>query len=164
MELIFLEGDERQFRRIEGHQEHNGEMPSAYLAREFRPGIALRYLVGFFVYGLTLSALYAVFGVGLPCPFRWATGWDCPLCGSTRMGSALLHLDVAAAIAANPVVLVGLVVLGLLGVAWTVEVAGGPALRPPRRLRETLRRVHPTRWLVIGLSAAVVYTVLRNVF
>jgi hypothetical protein len=147
---------------MEGHPGHNGGVPSAYLARQFRPGAALRYLIGFFVYGLTLSALYAVFGVGLPCPFRWATGWDCPLCGATRMGSALLHFDLAAAIAANPAVLVVLVVLGVLGVAWTVEVLGGPALRPPRRVRAALGRVHPTRWLVIGLAAAFVYTVVRN--
>ena len=63
----------------------------------FRARSALRPLVGFFAAGLGLSALYATTGVGVGCPFRIVTGWDCPLCGGTRMGSALLHGDVAAA-------------------------------------------------------------------
>jgi len=134
-----------------------------YLAPEFKATAGLTYLGGFFAYGIGLSALYAAAGVGLPCPFRWATGWDCPLCGSTRMGSSLLRLDVGAAWAYNPVVLIGLVVLGVLGVLWTVEALGGPAVRPPRRIADRLRRVHPTRWLTIGLAAAVLYTVLRNI-
>jgi hypothetical protein len=135
---------------------------SPYRAPEFRPRQGLMYLGGFFAYGVGLSAVYAVAGVGLPCPFRWLTGWDCPLCGATRMGAALLQLDVASAFSYNPVVLVGLVVLGVLGLLWTVEVLGGPRVRPPARLGAALRLVHPTRWLVLGMSAAVVYTVLRN--
>jgi hypothetical protein len=135
---------------------------STYLAREFRAARGLAYLAGFFAYGVGLSILYAKVGVGLPCPFRWATGWDCPLCGATRMGSALLHFDLAGAFSFNPVVLVGLGVLAVLGVLWTVEVLGGPRVRPPRRLAERLRRVHPTRWLVLGMSVAIVYTLVRN--
>jgi len=134
----------------------------SYLAPEFKASTGLTYLGGFFAYGISLSALYAAAGIGLPCPFRWATGWDCPLCGSTRMGSSLLRLDVGAAWASNPFVLVALLVLGVLGVLWTMEVLGGPAARPPRRIADRLRRIHPTRWLTIGLVAAVVYTVLRN--
>ncbi|MET0692656.1 MAG: DUF2752 domain-containing protein [Propionibacteriaceae bacterium] len=137
-------------------------MPATAVREEFNAATGLKYLGGFFAYGLGLSALYAGLGVGLPCPFRWATGWECPLCGATRMGSSLLHLDLAAAFAFNPVVLIGLVVLGLLGAVWTVEVLGGPRLRVPERLRARLAGVHPTRWLVIGLSCAAVYTVLRN--
>ena len=139
-----------------------GAMASTYLAPEFRASRGLAYLGGFFAYGLGLSVLYATAGIGLPCPFRWATGWECPLCGATRMGSALLRLDVAAAFALNPVVLVGLMVLSVLGVLWTVEVLGGPQVRPPRRVGERLRRVHPTRWLVAGMTLAVLYTLLRN--
>lgn len=139
-----------------------GAVASTYLAPEFRASRGLAYLGGFFAYGLGLSVLHATVGIGLPCPFRWATGWECPLCGATRMGSALLQLDVAAAFAFNPVVLVGLVVLSVLGVLWTVEVLGGPRVRPPRRVGERLRRVHPTRWLVVGMTLAILYTLLRN--
>ena len=130
--------------------------------RAFRPQTGLKYLGGFVAYGLGLSALYSTTGIGLPCPLREFTGWQCPFCGGTRMGSALLHLDIGAAFAYNPVVLVGLVVLGVLGTAWAIESAGGPAFRPPTAISVPLRRVGRDRWLLIGLGAAVIYTVLRN--
>lgn len=132
------------------------------MAKEFRPTAGLAALGGFFAYGLGVSALYASTGKGFPCPFRALTSWDCPLCGGTRLGRSLLELDVAAAFAYNPVVLVGLVVLGALGVLWTVEVLGGPAVRPPTALGHRLRRVHPTRWLAIVMAFAVAYTLFRN--
>lgn len=128
----------------------------------FRPGAALRPLVGFFAGGLGLSALYATTGLGLGCPFRAVTGWDCPLCGGTRMGSALLHGDVATAFALNPLALVGIAVLGLLGVLWVVEALGGPAVRPPLGLRRRVARTSPQQRLAVLGALAVVYTVLRN--
>jgi hypothetical protein len=130
--------------------------------RVFRPQTGLKYLGGFVASGLGLSALYATTGVGLPCPLREFTGWQCPFCGGTRMGSALLHLDIGAAFAYNPVVLVGLVVLGVLGTVWAIETVGGPALRLPPAISTPLRRVGRDRWLLIGLGAAVIYAVLRN--
>ena len=122
----------------------------------------LRYVGGFFAAGLGLSVLYATTGVGLPCPFRAVTGWDCPLCGGTRMGGALLRGDLPAAFAFNPVALVGLVALALVGVAGLSELAGGPRLQSPRSLRRRLAAVRPNQWLVVGVVTAVVYTVLRN--
>lgn len=130
--------------------------------RVFDARPALRPLVGFFAAGLGLSALYATTGVGVICPFRAVTGWDCPLCGGTRMGGALLHGDVAAAFAFNPVALVGIVLLGLVGVLWVVEALGGPAVRPPAALRACLVRTTPFQRLAAFFAFAVVYTVLRN--
>jgi Protein of unknown function (DUF2752) len=78
------------------------------------------------------------------------------------MGDALLHGDVQAAFVFNPLALVGLVILGVLGVLWTVEAAGGPAFRLPRSLSERLGGLRPMQWLVIGLLAAAIYTVIRN--
>lgn len=112
--------------------------------------------------GLALSAMFATTGVGLPCPFLALTGWQCPLCGGTRMGSALLHGDVTAAFAANPLALVAVVVLGLLTLLWTVELLGGPAARPPRALARPLRRVPAWAWPVLGGTVALAYAVLRN--
>lgn len=128
------------------------------IAASFRPARAASYVGAFFAGGLGLSALYATTGVGMPCPFRLLTGWNCPLCGGTRMGGALLHGDIAAAWSFNPVALVGLLVIGTLGVLWALEAAGGPAVRLPRRLG----RVSAARWLVLGVGLAVVWTVLRN--
>lgn len=122
----------------------------------------MAHLGGFGAFGLSVTSLYAFAGIGLPCPFRMVTGWDCPLCGGTRMGRALLELDIAAAFAFNPVVLIGLVVLTLLGVAWTVEAIGGPALRPPRQVTEFLGKISANQGLIIGLAAATIYTFARN--
>jgi hypothetical protein len=106
--------------------------------------------------------LYSTTGVGVPCPFLVLTGWQCPLCGGTRMGAALLHGDLAAAYAFNPLALVALTVLGVLAAVWAVEVVGGPAARPPRRLSGRLRQVPAVAWALLALLLAVVYTVLRN--
>ena len=116
----------------------------------------------FGAYGLFMSSLYATMRVGLPCPMLTLTGWECPLCGGTRMGVALLHGDIVAALRYNPVALVGLAVLAVLGVLWVVEVLGGPKVRPPARLGERLRRVHPTQWTALALVLATIYTLVRN--
>lgn len=45
------------------------------------------------------------------CPFRLLTGWNCPLCGGMRMTHDLLHGDLAAAVADNVFLLVGIPLL-----------------------------------------------------
>jgi hypothetical protein len=141
---------------------HNEKVAVVTVARPFRATRAAGYDGAFFAGGLALSALYATTGLGLLCPFRALTGWNCPLCGGTRMGGALLHGDVLAAFGFNPLALVGLVILGVLGALWTVEAAGGPAVRLPRPITDRLRRVSPTQWLAIGILVALIYTVARN--
>jgi Protein of unknown function (DUF2752) len=125
-----------------------------------RSGLAV--VGGLFAGGLALSALFATTGIGVPCPFLGLTGWQCPLCGGTRMGVALLHGDLAAAYAFNPVVLVALTGLGAVPMAWAVEFAGGPAVRPPHRVARRLQQVPAMAWLLLALLVAVGYTVLRN--
>ena len=141
---------------------HNENVAVSTDVRQFRATRAAGVVGAFFAGGLALSALYATTGVGLPCPFRALTGWDCPLCGGTRMGDALLHGDVPAAFGYNPLALIALLTVGVLGVLWTVEAVGGPAFRLPRRLAERLRRVRPAHWLVVSLLVAVIYTITRN--
>ncbi|HJV12890.1 MAG TPA: DUF2752 domain-containing protein [Propionibacteriaceae bacterium] len=131
-------------------------------ARPFRAKRAAGYIAAFLAGGLALSVAYATTGFGLPCPFRAITGWNCPLCGGTRMGDALLHGDVGAAFAFNPLALIGLLVVGVLGALWTLEAAGGPVIRLPQPLAERLRRVRPYHWLAAGLLVALIYTLGRN--
>lgn len=130
--------------------------------RPFRASRALVNLGGFVGFGLALSSLYAAAGIGFGCPFKLLTGWDCPLCGGTRLGSSLLHGDLVTAFWFNPLVFVGLVVVAGLGALWTIEVFGGPRVRLPERINAVWRRVSPTRWLLTGLVLAIVYTLLRN--
>ncbi len=139
-----------------------GEARPVVLRRGFRAGAALRPLTMFFASGLGLSALYASTGVGVGCPFRAVTGWDCPLCGGTRMGSALLHGDVATAFAFNSVALVGIALLGLVGVLWVVEALGGPAVRPPARLSGVLARTTTAQRLTAFFVVVVVDVLVRH--
>ncbi|WP_330317171.1 DUF2752 domain-containing protein [Streptomyces platensis] len=41
----------------------------------------------------------------IPCPFKWATGLLCPLCGGTRMAYDLMHGEVVTAFHDNAVLL-----------------------------------------------------------
>lgn len=106
--------------------------------------------------GLSLSAVHAATGYGLPCPWRWLTHTLCPFCGATTMGSSLLHGDVGAAWKANQFVFVLLIGLALAGIAWVVELGGGPAVRLRGRLAD--QRV----WYAVLGTAALVFAVVRN--
>ena len=69
--------------------------------------------------------------LAIPCPFRAVTGRLCPGCGVTRMCLALLRWDWPAAWNANPVLLLMLPVLAVLGVRLAVRyVREGSAIGP----------------------------------
>ena len=110
--------------------------------------------------GVVLSGAYALSGpihVGLPCLLKLTTGWDCPLCGATRMGAALLRGDVLAAWHFNPVALVG----GTALVAWfagALLYQAGLLERPMPRPRGAIGRVLAG----LALLVLVVFTVGRN--
>lgn len=91
-------------------------------------------------------------GNGLPgCPLYALTGLYCPGCGSTRCLYSLVHFDLPAALAMNPllVLCLPLLLLMLLHNAG-VRVPGTTAL---------LRTLaNPMLWLVVLLG----YAVLRN--
>lgn len=86
-----------------------------------------------------------------PCPFRVLTGLYCPGCGSTRCLSALLHGDLATAMAMNPLLVAALPLVALMALnaaGWRPQ-GGEPAWRLLGR---------PTAWLWTLLG----YAVLRN--
>jgi len=117
---------------------------------------ALRAAAWFGGLGLTLSAVKAATGWGIGCPWRALTGTRCPLCGATTMGAHLLTGDLPGAWAANPFVLILLGIGVVAVIAWVIEATGGPALRPPGRLRSAA-----VWWLGLG-GAAVAYWIGRN--
>jgi hypothetical protein len=101
--------------------------------------------------------MYAITGIGIPCPWRLATHTLCPFCGSTTMGAALLRGDLAAAWTANPFVLTMLAGLAVACVCWLVELRGGPAVRLPPRLS--------SQSFTYGAFAvaAIIFAIWRNV-
>lgn len=86
-----------------------------------------------------------------PCPLQALTGLYCPGCGSTRCLHALAHLDLAGAMAMNP-----LLVLSLLPLA--VLVLHGAGLLPQRLQGLAEPLANPRLWLVLLLGFAF----LRN--
>lgn len=110
--------------------------------------------------GVALSGVYALSGplhVGLPCLLKLTIGWDCPLCGATRMGAAMLRGDVLAAWHFNPVVLVG----GTALITWFVGALlyqAGWLRRPMPRPRGIAARI----LLGVLLVVLVVFTIGRN--
>ncbi|MEU6325789.1 DUF2752 domain-containing protein [Streptomyces sp. NPDC047049] len=89
----------------------------------------------------------------LPCPFKWATGLLCPLCGGTRMAYDLMHGDVVRAFHDNALLLTlaGPAVAYAVG-RWLVAGIGGRVYRP--RL--------PARGNAVVLGIAAVWMIARN--
>jgi hypothetical protein len=79
------------------------------------------------------------------CPFRLLTGWNCPACGGMRMTHDLLHGDLAAAVADNVFLLVGIPLLA----AWIL-------------LRRYRHKAPTTPTIVAVVIVTFVWTVLRN--
>ena len=86
------------------------------------------------------------------CFFYALTGWQCPGCGGLRAMHSLLHGDIGAAFAYNPL-LVSLVPAMLAAVWWLVvqKSAGKPLRLPMKPL---------CLWLLLGVG--VVFAVVRN--
>jgi hypothetical protein len=80
------------------------------------------------------------------CPFKFLTGWNCPLCGGLRMTHDLLHGDLLASINDNVFALVGIPVL----IGWFVIRR---RLGLPARL---------TPMVLTVVVASIAWTVLRN--
>jgi hypothetical protein len=102
--------------------------------------------------GLTLAACAGVGLFGLDrlgftfCFFKLTTGLPCPTCGSTRALGRLAHLDLAGALAMNP--LAALAALGLL--LWgLLDLALLPRGRASR-LAIAPRWQGPARVVILG--------------
>ncbi|UCH96202.1 MAG: DUF2752 domain-containing protein [Candidatus Aminicenantes bacterium] len=70
----------------------------------------------------------------LPCVFKTITGYPCPTCGSTRIMSGLIELDILSAFRWNPL----LFLAGIAFIAWVFY--GFYMLFSGRKIRVTLTR------------------------
>ena len=107
--------------------------------------------------GAALAALYlldpAQAGLFPPCPLRYLTGWYCPGCGSLRAMHQLLHGNLAAAWALNPMMLLLLpfMIYGTASNAW-FKIQG-----------EHLPRLFlPAFWIRVLCVAIILFGVARN--
>jgi hypothetical protein len=86
------------------------------------------------------------------CPFNWATGLLCPICGTTRMAYDLLHADPVRAFHDNALLLLCTPFLLAVAGRWTVAGLGGRRWRPVLGARASL---------AVGV-VLVAWAVLRN--
>lgn len=86
-----------------------------------------------------------------PCPSEWLTGLFCPGCGTTRALHALLHGDLAGALAMNPLLVLSLPFVALL-LAHQLFVLPGAWQNAARRLGDA------RPWAIVLLA----YAVARN--
>lgn len=119
------------------------------------------------IWGSVLGVLAVAGGgwiaLGLPTPqcliYHWS-GWPCLTCGGTRAGRALIHGNLAEAIAWNPLV-TGWIILGVVYLIYAIVVRVG---RLPRlRVEVVNRRVGwGIRILLVGVLATNwIYLVFR---
>ena len=93
------------------------------------------------------------------CPLFEITGLPCPTCGGTRAALALARLDPGAALQANPLVVVGALLLGLWG-AWGAAATAVPRLRAGVAFGPAEQRL----WRLgaaVALTAAWGYQIVR---
>lgn len=75
-------------------------------------------LVYFLVAGSGVFFVYILYHFNrlphLPCVFKVITGYPCPTCGSTRIVSSLINLDIVSAFGWNPLLFLGSIAF----IAW----------------------------------------------
>ena len=113
---------------------------------------------------LTLAASLAVLAVFFvfdpaqggffpTCLFHQLTGLNCPGCGGLRALHHLTHGEIAAAFHCNPLLMVLLPLIALIGVRWFWRGQGAFG-NAPMLLRPA------TAWTLLAVT--IVFTVLRN--
>ncbi|MBM7438383.1 hypothetical protein JOC24_001788 [Streptomyces sp. HB132] len=124
--------------------------PVSRLRRLATPLGAMAAVAGAFAYVATVDpnepGHYPV------CPMLRFTGVLCPGCGGLRSAHAFAHGDLATALGANAVAVVGYAVLAVVWLLWVVRVSRGRTLRIG---------LAPAYWWGVG-AVLLVFTVVRN--
>jgi Protein of unknown function (DUF2752) len=119
-----------------------------------------RYLVGAALLTAGLGAVMLWFfdpasaGIFPSCPLRYLTGLYCPGCGSLRAMHQLLHGNVAAAWAMNPLTIILLPFLSYGLTSEALSLWRGAGL-PHRSL--------PASWIWTLCAVIVIFGIVRNV-
>lgn len=95
-------------------------------------------------------------GIMPRCPINWATGLDCPGCGSQRAFLAFMKGDFRNAILSNLIVLPALMYVGMLFVCWLCPES--------ETLQRIYRRITTPRVLACIAALMVVWMIVRNMF
>ncbi|WP_189038044.1 DUF2752 domain-containing protein [Streptomyces daqingensis] len=127
-----------------------GRRPASPASRLVAPGAAVAVAGAAFAYVGSVDpnepGHYPV------CPLLALTGVYCPGCGGLRSAHALAHGDVAAALGANALAVLGFALFAVFVVFWVVRVLRSRPVTVP------LRSPH---WWALGI-AALIFTVVRN--
>jgi hypothetical protein len=123
-----------------------------------QPGLARVFLCAGIVALVVLVAVLFFFnpvehGFFPRCFFRVITGWDCPGCGGLRAAHQLLHGDVRAAFALNPLLVLAFPLVVYFAARPLVERFAGLKLPQPFK---------SMTWLWLALAVVVSFGVLRN--
>lgn len=96
----------------------------------------------------------ATSGVFPPCPLRYLTGWYCPGCGSLRAIHQLLHGNLSAAWALNPltVVLLPFLAYGMASYAF-FQIRG----------QHLPRLFLPAVWIRALCAVIILFGIARNI-
>jgi len=108
-----------------------------------------------FVGGVAMLRAFdpATSGIFPPCPVHYLTGWYCPGCGSLRAIHQLLHGDLRAAWALNPltVILLPFLTYGLASFVF-FEIRGQGLPQPSMR----------AGWIRALCGAIILFGIMRN--
>ena len=121
--------------------------------RQLRLRITLRTAAVFLLAGVVYIALFRIFGHGVPCLFRRATGLLCPGCGMSRALGAISRGDIRQAMEYNilSVTLLPIILLYLLFRAIRYIKTGYDSFRIPELL-----------FLLVCIGICAFYFVMRN--
>ena len=121
--------------------------------RKMRFRITLRTAAVFLLAGIIYIAGFRIFGHGVPCLFRRATGLLCPGCGMSRALGAISRGDIRRAMEYNvlSVTLLPAILLYLLYRAVRYVKTGYDAFRIPEYL-----------FLLVCIGICAFYFVMRN--
>jgi hypothetical protein len=95
----------------------------------------------------------ATSGIFPPCPVRYLTGWYCPGCGSLRAIHQLLHGNLQAAWAMNPLTILLLPFIGYGLVSHALAAIRGRGLPQP---------FIPAVWIRALFAVIVLFGIARN--